>query len=452
VTVEGRVVRGSSAGPVVAVTLRVEDQQVARATIPGELELVGDDGRALTIEITDATHTSDLDQRKRSGTWAKLSQDPHAARFGERAPGPHVRATLIHEPLEPGARVRVTGSIVQGSAAAPIRVRATTVAGVARAAEAKADGGSRSVPPVLRRAWAVLPMLLLGLAYWTYVLRWPEQLAHPNIDHMRRAIGVACTLHFGVWTAVLLGRPGAAFRQLPAFVDRTGEPLAGLGTHDLIIGLSAFLILAVGLVPSLAHLAEIAATGDVLVKNHKGVARVSSGSVHVVFAGLVALVGYFGLVRSEWTEARLARLFRAHGSDWQLGGGRLRAGKLTVQGGTAKSSDELEIEIENSDRVQVMTKGLVWGLVDVEPQPDPSASKGEANAKAKCLVAGPGAHVVLAGRLHDGPELRATGAESLLLLAGPRPDLLAAVERGLWTRRLVLAIPPVLVLVSLWLV
>jgi hypothetical protein len=452
VTVEGRVVRGSSAGPTVAVRLQVADEQVARAPIPGELELVGDDGRPLTIEISDQTTTAGLDERTQAGPWAKLSQAPDAARLAHRAPGPHVRATLIREQLEPGARVRIRGHVVEGSPAAPSRVRATSITRAkAKPSTDEPTDGRRPLPAklVVRHGLVAAVLLVFAFAYWRSVIAWPDALAHPGVEHLRREVGLSCALMFAVLPMMLTARPGALVRQFPVFVDREGQGTAFKAT--MLFATAVVAAASMGLITSYLVLDDILTSQNVLAKGTKGWAYVDGAWTSLVLAGLLLALGYATLFAGERSNARLAALFRPLPS-WQVLSGRLREGKLDLAAEvfgfslmwTGTASETLVVETERGP-VRVATRGLVWAVDTSAPAPGPGTR----------YPTEPGAHVLIAGRLGEPGqelELRASGPESLLLVASSQPDLLAALHRGLWMRRLTLAIPPVVAGLTLLLV
>ncbi len=102
----------------VHVALLVRDDRLQSSGAAGEIDLVLDDGRTVRVAFDGRTHARGLRETRTRGRWERLSQEPDARLVSDRAPGPHVAASLVRTVLEPGARIEVRGAVVAWTAPA----------------------------------------------------------------------------------------------------------------------------------------------------------------------------------------------------------------------------------------------------------------------------------------------------------------------------------------------
>jgi hypothetical protein len=454
ITREGRVVSGNHPGVAVEVTLRVGDQTLGHRGLAAELELILDDGSPVTVVTEARTRTKDLRERSETGPWRKLSGLAHAELVRDHAPGPHVRASLVERFVEPGTRVIVRGPVVAGTGTAPQKIRAVELSRSTAHEQVAARERKRTRADV--RDWigrGIGGLLVLASLAWAirWVALWPAELVHPGVDKLRLAVGVASSTSAGLWLSLLLRRRGARIRMLPRFVGGDGQPIGHGGMFELPLVISMLMTLFWGVLGAGVALNTIAEAGDVWARNAKGHAPAADGFVFnatVLFAAVAAVT----LLAWEWGGARLAKLLRPLGPDWQLAQGRLTGGSLVFSSQTHGSgratsthwSANLEgpLTVEAPEgRWTIDPEGLVWA-VDLGPEPEHPGNR------STIWRTKPGAAVVVAGRL-SGPRLRASGPESLILVASELDDdLVGSIRRGLWTRRLIVALPVIGALVS----
>lgn len=450
VSVSGRVVSGDAEGTTISVALRVGDEILEQRGVAGQLDLILDDKGMLTVEFDAATRATKLHEVTREGAWERLAKDPVAKLVSGRAPGPHVRATLIRRVARLGERVLVRGRVVGRSGAVVTRIAAAELTLASKLTpspiQSKAARSKVDVGDLVARAVGVILLLVTLYAALRWVVLWPEQLEHRGITYTRLAVGVACSLHAGIWLALVIRRRGGGvMRMLPRFVAADGEVISaemlGVALGTGVVASAMF-----GAIGGLVMLDEIAKTGNVMTAGNKG-PLVDGAVVPTVGALLMATLGWFAMWGLEGREARLAALFRDRGSSWTARAGHLRAGSLSLYmriSGTNRSasrhwsaeiSGPLELELDGR-RVTLAPKGLVWGI---DPVTSVESSQGRVNEWSM----GPDSTVAVAGRLRDSDStmLQATGPESLVLVASADPDVLAGLRRGLWKRRLVLAVP-----------
>lgn len=461
VTLTGRI---ANAGAVtVQVALRVRDDLLATSGVPGAVELTLDDGTTVRVEIDARTRAPALPETRSAGAWERLAEDPDAALVSSRAPGPHVRATLVRRVARPGARLVVRGKVLESEAPgkssasyrAPARgkERPRRVLASEIAPEPTAVAPTREPRPfpleAFVRALAALLLVTAVTGFVRWVFLWPDALARPSVLPMRLGAGATCSLHAAVWLSILLQRRGSGARLLPRFVDDSGSALRSPFAEGAQV--FATIMATFMLIGSAVALEKIAALGNLLLRGPKG-GRLVDGAWMPAGAQLVtAAVGWLALVDRERREARLAGLFRARSTGWSVRAGRMLSGKLELVMsvyGTGRTSTrswtgsfEGPIEIESDgETLSVSPGGLVWGMDTVDPD--------DSKPRSTRWTMGPGAYAAVAGRLDDQRTLRATGPESLLFLATPEQDVLGSLRRGLWTRRVVVALVPAGTLVA----
>lgn len=445
------------------VELRVGDERLQSAAMAGEVDLVLDDGRAVRVAFDDRTRASGLRETRTRGRWERLSQEPEARLVSDRAPGPHVAASLVRTVLEPGARIQVRGAVEEWAAPAgeatgyrdpedartPARIVAAEITDTARVEAAVPGERARFALRAAHfgRALVVLLLVVTLGAYLRWTMLWPRELSHPALPFLRASAACACSLHLAVWLSLLLRRRGSYARFLPRFV-RAGKPLSSEGKDGtLLFGIAIATLLGLG---TYLVLERILATGDVLVAGKRGRPILEGVWIPGMFQGLGIVVGAVAAWLRERQEAKLAAMFRPAGTDWIVRTGRLAAGELTLSSityGSGKSSSThwkasastLQVR-SGTDLFTVDPAGLVWGIDTVD-----RADVG----RTTTWTMGPGASIALAGRIANTSTLRASGPESLLLVAVPEgEDPIASLQRGLEVRRAVLGAALVLAILG----
>src|SRR5581483_3358545 len=387
----------------------------------------------ITIEIAENVKFLPEEDPVR-GAWEDLRNDPRAVPFRNSAPGPHVRCVLSGTLLRNGDPVAVAGKPVSEEmsgggprSAAEKKVthaRATVIAIGSNAIELLDEDQRPPPEPGIRP---------LGVPVKTVMFFFAAAIALGSI-----AASITYSpamLDFGAYAALALalGMWFVATRLL-VFRGRGGRVHArpfGPAAHVPFAGTAFFFVgmIALGDWP-----------GHMLEGRQQNASHIVLGTV-----GCVAGLYLVGLLRSGWRSVRLARTLlaapRGKTDGWASFEGTMRASRTKAavfslleetwregSGSNPKNernhAEPFVLEGERELRV-APSDGACWAT-DHGFKVKDRATGVEKNVVLERWEIRPGARVLAAGYVQDG-EMKATGAESLVLFASesgnPRASL-----------------------------
>lgn len=463
------VVRGPGGPVALDVTLEAKKKTHRAEPVRSTFVLETDEGE---VEIRTSEDTELVPEEKQSGTWGSLASSPLARAVRDRAPGDHVKVSLRGVVVASGDRVTVRGEVVdrersdayRGGPTGRVTVLQATLIGCGDdgaevIAERDREAAKRASEAVERPAaprpkkepsppLALDTAVVLGVAGVALVGVMGSMVA---VDAGPRWVRpLALTLGIAALTLAIF--TWRRRRWLPVFRESRksrgqGLPWAVSGfaftyeaTLAIGLGLTLFQLLGAGLASGAVLMALVPCVGTLVAAIWLAV--VDRGSARVLRLLLTsrragARDGSWGLYEGTLREGSLSatRRFVSRSStrteSYKDSSGNMQTREVTrswyewneSSGGTSAGA----LELANGVRVSLDLRGATWASTSREVTLGDEPSYRE-DAKS-------GHRVLVLGRITqegDALAIRATGPESLVLLATGEHDAPRAAALRLW--------------------